>query len=394
MDRQATVERLATIDDDQLDAWVGEAVATRGRAYARQGRVIELRLTPTGGLVAWVDGSERYATRVTFTANALVGDCDCPYAANCKHAVAIVLTYQAAMRSRIQVPVAAADDQRLQLLDEKAEFRRKLADGTYAKELAVAAAERKAYVAGLPPAELVNLLHELMDKVAGVTDLIAQRRRLADGGTAAVLNEARLILAQVEPTVGSQDGYEGRDEGTSQFYQMQTLMERLLAVGQADDVVKLGGEIIERGEWLVAQSYDDSGADLASAIQDCLEIAFVAIRASSLSLVEQLKLAHQWSLDDGYGLTAGWGAVWEADYPPSAWSEVADRLMADLTASNPTANPQPGLEYVGRYRRSRLTDRLITALERANRSDGVRHRILRGVEEGSKVGRRNEAGSE
>src|SRR5204863_3362239 len=77
----------------QLRSWAGERVFKRGQDYELRGRVRELAATEAGVLVAWVQGGERYATRVTLLTEGLASDCTCPYGGACKHAVAVALAF-------------------------------------------------------------------------------------------------------------------------------------------------------------------------------------------------------------------------------------------------------------------------------------------------------------
>jgi uncharacterized Zn finger protein len=74
-----------------LEAWAGTRIISRGTSYQKGGCVRELAITSDGGLLAWVRGSENYATSVSFIKGRLSSDCTCPYEGNCKHAVAVVL---------------------------------------------------------------------------------------------------------------------------------------------------------------------------------------------------------------------------------------------------------------------------------------------------------------
>jgi len=51
---------------NDLTDWAGSKIVSRGKNYQRNGYVKDLARTTDGNLVAWVDGTERYATRVFF----------------------------------------------------------------------------------------------------------------------------------------------------------------------------------------------------------------------------------------------------------------------------------------------------------------------------------------
>lgn len=64
---------------DDLEEWAGSKIVARGRDYQRHGHVSGLAITKDNGLIAWVSGSDEYATRVVMDDDGLpVSDCTCP----------------------------------------------------------------------------------------------------------------------------------------------------------------------------------------------------------------------------------------------------------------------------------------------------------------------------
>ena len=69
-----------------LDEWAGSRAVSRGRAYQERGAVSDLGIAADGELVAWVLGTNRYATRVRCRpprargreARRLESSCSCP----------------------------------------------------------------------------------------------------------------------------------------------------------------------------------------------------------------------------------------------------------------------------------------------------------------------------
>ena len=106
-------ERLSWHD---LEQWAGSRVLSRGQGYHRDHRVQEFAQTQTGGIVAWVQGGQRYATEVDFENGELISICTCPYGNNCKHAVAVVLEYLDHLKKNREVPQITGQDQRVALL--------------------------------------------------------------------------------------------------------------------------------------------------------------------------------------------------------------------------------------------------------------------------------------
>ncbi|MBE0460383.1 MAG: SWIM zinc finger family protein [Candidatus Aminicenantes bacterium] len=99
-----------------LESWAGPRIVSRGRSYQRSGRVKKLARTESGDLVAWVDGSRRYATMVEINGREIISSCTCPYGVDCKHAVAVVFEYLEFLKNEKTVPSANDKDKRLELL--------------------------------------------------------------------------------------------------------------------------------------------------------------------------------------------------------------------------------------------------------------------------------------
>ncbi len=120
--RASSERRWQELTWDELEDWAGYRTVERGQDYQHAGKVGDLARTGAGGLLAWVEGGQRYATHVFLveTAGGVFrpsSACTCPVAAVCKHAVAVVLEYLDALAAGRAVPSCAAADPRLQLLE-------------------------------------------------------------------------------------------------------------------------------------------------------------------------------------------------------------------------------------------------------------------------------------
>ena len=49
---------------NDIEEWAGGKIVSRGKSYQRQGLVSDLVITDDNSLIAWVDGTKRYAARV------------------------------------------------------------------------------------------------------------------------------------------------------------------------------------------------------------------------------------------------------------------------------------------------------------------------------------------
>jgi uncharacterized Zn finger protein len=121
--RKRQSDPFAALTWDDLEEWAGNRILARGERYQRQGRVSGLARTGDGSLIAWVDGSHRYATKVLIGADGVPDSiCTCPYGVNCKHGVAVVLEYLEQVEANRSIPEADEDDERLALLGPETEY--------------------------------------------------------------------------------------------------------------------------------------------------------------------------------------------------------------------------------------------------------------------------------
>ncbi|NOT56800.1 MAG: SWIM zinc finger domain-containing protein, partial [Deltaproteobacteria bacterium] len=94
-----------------------------------------------------------------------------------------------------------------------------------------------------------------------------------------------------------------------------------------------------------------------------------ALPHSSLTPTEQMLWAIDAELQDEYDLCQGTAEFWaQASYEASDWSAVADQLDARLRK---LSQGKGGAEFLSPYRRDRLSNRLIRALEDAGRQDEI-----------------------
>ena len=99
---------------DDIVTWAGTKVTGRGRDYQSEGRVKDLAVTETGGLIASVVGSRIYAVQVRMDAEGtLESYCTCPYGLDCKHGVATLLEYLTRIDLDKPIPKAHPQDERL-----------------------------------------------------------------------------------------------------------------------------------------------------------------------------------------------------------------------------------------------------------------------------------------
>lgn len=358
---------------EDLEEWAGNVIVGRGRPYQRNGAVENLGRTKGGTLVAWVRGTRRYATRVRLTErNGLESACTCPYWDTCKHAVAVVLEYLECLKTDSGVGEIDEDDPRLLKLeaigdegDEYEEFAEeeeeenvKVRSGR-SKSKKSKAASLRPYLQEQTKAELVALVVELADAHDEVPQWLADRRALASGQTQKILQTIRREISALEEPVW--DGY-GYGASAVSMDRLKAALKGVIQAGQTDAALRLGPELLAAAHQ--ALQYDSEG-ESDEAFADCLDVLFQDLEKSSLSLADQVEWALDMALADEYSLCdAGLDHLWKKRYAKSDWSAVSDRLAQRLKTFKAAKGEL-------RYKRDRVADWLILALEKAGRQDEI-----------------------
>ena len=100
-----------------LIVWAGKDIVNSGRKVQFEGRVKKLSITPTEGLIAWVDAEDLYATRVEYDGSELVSDCTCNQIdITCSHSIAVIIDYIVLLKKKLTIPYAKSNDRRFFLL--------------------------------------------------------------------------------------------------------------------------------------------------------------------------------------------------------------------------------------------------------------------------------------
>ena len=238
----AKTDLFKALTGDELNRWAGAAIVKRGNSYQRGGQVKNLAFSPSGELLAWVDGSERYATLVDIEAGPrLQAKCTCPYWSNCKHAVAIVLEYLEQVKSRKKIPVVSEQDPRLQQLKKSLERSAGVPDQVDVPSTRASEA-LNTYLEKHTKAQLIELIETLARHYGEVNDYLQDRCSLATGDT-------KGMLAAAEEEIGNLDAYadwyeEEEDDLAVNFPRLKEQLEALLAHGRADEVLALGEQLL------------------------------------------------------------------------------------------------------------------------------------------------------
>lgn len=367
---------FAQLTWDDLSHWAGSTIVDRGRSYQQGRSVKDLALTPKGSLIAWVDGTERYATTVTMQDKRLVSSCTCPYGATCKHAVAVVLEYLACLKVSRSVPPTTPEDRRLRLLGAREKGNEPEEDlppqraAQKRPEPSPQRATRKRsesslrrYLEGQTKEQLVDLIERAADLYPEVKQMIEDHQSLQTGNVKKMIQAARSEIAEINALEWGEE----YDETTPDYDRLKTHLRALLEAGHADEVLRLGKELMEAGNRAI-ETHDDGG-EVSDEISGCMEVVFQALAQCTLSPAKQLRWAVDVELADEYDVCeVGLKAFWEGRRTQADWDELAGELRRRLEEDQPVRGED---SFSRNYRRDHLSDWLITALQGAGRGDEV-----------------------
>ncbi|MGB7934036.1 MAG: SWIM zinc finger family protein, partial [Gammaproteobacteria bacterium] len=358
----STILRSLTFDD--LREWAGGKILNRGKDYVK--RVDQLFRTRENDLVAWVTGSERYATSVRVTAKGdLESFCTCPYEwGPCKHAVAVILAAAERVKREEPIPTLDENDDLSLALPGDADDE----DDGWEDDgpVPVPAPRRSKARSGIDKIvaeksrdELPGLLVDPAGRFPEVTQHILETEQLASGQVGKLV---RALRSEIRKLTAEQAWYNPwRDEGNLPDYShLEEQLQALADQDHADEVLQLGAELWTRGNAQVEQSSDEG--ETALAIGACLETVMGALPRSSLSPPEQLLWVIDRSLEDDYSLLeSAENILKRRAYTRSHWREVAETLETRLQAT-----PKPrNADFSTTWRRERLLNRLLDAYRRA-----------------------------
>ncbi len=349
---------------DDLNEWVGSKIVSRGRNYQRQGRVSELAQTEDGALVAWVDGSDRYATKVVTDDDGMPDSiCTCPYERDCKHGVAVLLEYLERVEHNRRVPQAGEGDERLELLaDENRDG--EIGDGQTASSYD-AGKEIDAFLKSKSKAQLIGLIREIVEQYPEIAQDLSDRRQIISGDAKKLVTRLRREIREIGAKPGWKNYWQG--EGyTPDYSGIRKKLEVLLKEGHADEVLTLGRELLTTGTRQVEES-DDEG-ETAGEIAGCMPVIVEALDQSSLGCADKLTWALDAVLEDEFELCDDLAEYLQRRHPESAWQALTDRLLARL---HDLKSAQGAGDFSRNYARDQLSDWAIHAMERAGREDEI-----------------------
>jgi uncharacterized Zn finger protein len=362
--RKTRLDRFSDLTWNDIEEWAGGKIVSRGKSYQRQGRVSDLGVTDDGSLIAWVDGTERYATRVVMDEDGLPDSiCTCPYELDCKHGVAVVIEYLKRIENNRRVPKAKQDDDRLELLEEE-----DWDDEPNDDENAMSEDIRQdidGFLKGKTKAQLIDLIHDLAGQYPEMARDLSDRKQLISGNTKTLVTRLRREIRDIGNEPGWQNYWNG--EGyTPDYSGIRKKLETLLKAGHTDEVLTLGRELVTTGTSQVEESHDEG--ETAMEITACMPVIVGALDRSSLDASDKLNWALDAVLEDQFEVCEAFAEYLHRRHAKSAWHTLADRLLARLNVLKSTKGAD---DFSRNYERDRLSDWAIHALERAGRKKEI-----------------------
>ena len=188
------IQMLSQLSFEELETWAGSKILQRARAY--EDRVDGLHQTTCGTLIAWVEGADRYVTRVLLQHDHLEHDCTCPYdwGGPCKHAVAVILSAAKMLKTKQVIPVLETEENLHRMLLEggKGRAAHPLAD--------LPAPSLEEILRDKKREELITLLLDIAGRYPDVHQDIMEREHLEKGQvdmlTESLRQEIRKLTAE------------------------------------------------------------------------------------------------------------------------------------------------------------------------------------------------------
>jgi uncharacterized Zn finger protein len=357
--KKTPLDRFSGLTWNDIEAWASQEIASRGQNYQRQGRVSDLAVTDDGSLIAWVDGSERYATRVVIDEDGLPDSiCTCPYERDCKHGVAVVIEYLKRVENKRSVPKAKQDDDRLELWDDEpndakngmSEDIRQAIDG---------------FLKGKTKAQLIDLFHDLAGQYPEMARELCDRKQVISGNTEPLVTRLRKEIRDLGNEPGWQN-YWNSEGYTPDYSGIRQKLEMLLKAGHTDEVLTLGRDLVTTGARQVEESHDEG--ETATEIASCMPVVVEALDRSSLDTADKLTWALDALLEDQFEVCEAFAEYLHRQHPQASWHTLADRLLARL---HELKGAKPADGFSRNYERDRLSGWAIHALEEADREDEI-----------------------
>jgi len=358
--RKTPLDRLANLTWNDLDEWVSPRILDRGRSYRKQGRVSDLVIADEHDLLASVRGTIEYATWVVVDDDGPPSSvCTCPYELDCKHGVAVVLEYLNHTENDLPVPRVRQGDPRLDLFED--ESRESEPGIDKASTRPASSPDVNTLLKGRTKAQLIELVVELAGQFPEIARILEDRWHAATGNTEALVARARDEISAAAYEPDWHDRWDNRAE-MPDYSKVRNKFEALLAAECADEVLDLGGELLESGRHQV-EMYNADGV-IGSEIAGCVPLIIKALKQSSRDPAERLAWAVDAIIEDDYGLCSDLAGYLNGRHRKADWGRLADILLERLDPMESSVETEL---VSGRHARDQMCDYTIHALEQAGR---------------------------
>ncbi|MEW6002795.1 MAG: SWIM zinc finger family protein [Nitrospirota bacterium] len=379
MSRQAKkdFENLSWFD---MESWAGSKIVSRGKSYQRSKSVRELAITESGELVAWVEGSTTYATKVSLDEGVLSSICTCPYHSACKHAVAVILEYLDCLENGGDVLNADKNDERLVLIkqgrtaySDEEDNNDLFDDETESNDKSFTESEKASadtklndYLQRQTKNDLIDLITGILVRHPEITEELDYKVRITSSKPSVLVKTVEREIEKASREPGWQNHWNRRGY-IPDYSRVRTGLQKLLDENHADEVVRLGEKLFSAGITQVEQSHDEG--ETADEVAQSMTIVFKALGECLLSDVDKMQRAVDFELSDEYDLCYGLEEFWKRSFSKKDWSSLADRLISRLKDNQYDVHGEDS--FSRNYRRDRLTNKIIRALENAGREAEV-----------------------
>jgi uncharacterized Zn finger protein len=362
-EKKNRLDRFIDMTWNDFESWAGGKIVSRGRSYQRQGRVSDLAVAADGSLIAWVDGTKNYATRVVMGEDGLPDSiCTCPYELDCKHGVAVVIEYLKRVENNRRVSKAKQDDDRLKLFenedrDDESDDDESVLSGDIQKDIG-------SFLKNKTKAQLIDLIHDLAGQYPEIARDLSDRKQLISGNIKTLVARLREEIHDVGDEPGWRE-YWNSEGYTPDYSGIQKKLKTLLKMGHADEVMTLGRDLVATGIRQVEESHDEG--ETAMEVAECMPVIVEALDMSSLDSADRLNWALDAVLDDQYEVCEAFAEYLHRRHPKLAWHALADRLLVRLKGFKGVRDD----DFSRNYERGRLSDWAIHTLERSGRKQEI-----------------------
>lgn len=353
-----TYEFYKNLTWNDLADWFEDRIVDRGQKYQKQGRVSDLSVTKSGSLIAWVEGTKRYATTVEITEGELLDSwCTCPYAAGCKHGVAVILEYLECIKKKCDIPTCSNKDERLHLLSDE--------DPDHDFDIIEAEENMIGFLESRSKKQLIDVIVNLSRQYPEIAHDMATQHLTSKKDPDDLEESIRDDIQAISQESGWNDPWQ-EDQFTPELDSVRDKLEALLKAGYPEKVLMLAEELSRESSEIIVMHDDEgeTGIELAA----CMSVALLALKSSKMDAVEKIFWVLDRVLEDEYGVCEPIEAYLFEDHDKATWNQTADLIIDRLGMNgNYRQTDTDDAWYPG----SLLVKWGVYALEHAGRKDEI-----------------------